>query len=102
MYFWRENRIQIDENHTFWNSGADHVKLDGKFVDLCLWTPNLQFRDLNAIENVRPSPSSSNSPPIQVILGLRGIIQVILRNVHLTVSCYMDFNGYPFDQQVRN
>ena len=102
VYFWEDSRIHIDDNHTFWNAHVDHLALDGEFVERCLWTPGLQFKDLNELSIVRPTPASSNRPPLKVVLGSTGIIQIILRNVQLTVSCYMDFDSYPFDQQVLN
>ena len=100
IYSWRDDRVHIDQNHTFWENQADALNLHGEFVDRCLWTPGLQFKGLNKVEIVRLTPSSSNGSPVKVLLGVNGSIQVVSTNVHITVSCYMDFDGYPFDQQV--
>jgi hypothetical protein len=101
LYFWKDHRIIINREHNFWQGEVETLNLDGEFVERCLWTPGLQFKDLNNLDIIRPTPTSSNASPVQVVLKVDGTIQVILRNVHITVSCYMDFNGYPFDQQVK-
>ena len=101
MYWWKDNRIHIDLEHNFWQDDVKMLKLDGEFVERCLWTPGLLFKDLNDLDIIRPTPTSANGSPVQVVLYVTGAIEVTLRNVHITVSCYMDFNGYPFDQQVQ-
>ena len=100
LYSWKDNRVNITLEHNFWKGGVESLNLDGEFVKRCLWTPGLQFKDLNDLDIIRPTPTSSNGSPVQVVLEANGYIHVVLRNVHITVSCYMDFNWYPFDQQV--
>ena len=100
MYYWNDNRININPDHPYWQDEVENLSLDGEFVERCLWTPGLQFKDLNDLDIIRPTATSSNGSPFKVSLTVNGTVTVILRNVHITVSCYMDFNGYPFDQQV--
>ena len=75
--------------------------MDGGFVERCLWKPDLRFKDLNDLDIIRPTPTSGHGSPITMVLGINGTVTAIMRNVHITVSCYMDFDGYPFDQQVQ-
>ena len=57
-------------------------------------------KNLNKISTVKPSPTSSNGSPFKVLLHKSGMIQVELRNLQITVPCTMEFDDYPFDQQV--
>ena len=101
MYYWKDSRIKIDEDHPFWSNGVDIFALDGAFVENCIWIPNFQFKDLIEISAARPTPASPNGSPIKVLLGRTGVLQVVLSHVDMTLSCYMVFDDYPFDQQVR-
>ena len=77
------------------------IQLNGDFVEDCLWTPKLEFKNLNKIQSVKPSPTSSNGSPFKVLLHKLGNVQVELRNFQITIPCNMEFADYPFDQQVK-
>ena len=100
MYYWNDNRINVNPDHPYWQEEVDNLSLDGAFVERCLWTPGLQFKDLNDLDVIRPTPTTSNGSPFKFAITPNGAVKVTLRNVHVTVSCYMDFDEYPFDQQV--
>ena len=101
IYFWKDTRINLTNNHPFWSTNISNViQLNGDFVEDCLWTPNLEFKNLNKIQSVKPSPTSSNGSPFKVLLHKLGNVQVELRNFQITIPCNMEFADYPFDQQV--
>ena len=103
IYFWKDERINFTNEHPFWSGNKSNViKLNGDFVENCLWTPKLDFKHLTKISAVKPTPSSSNGSPFKVLLHKLGIVQVELRNFQITVPCNMEFADYPFDQQVTN
>ena len=100
-YKWKDDRIKINNSHTYWSNNVSHLGLNGEFVERCLWTPGMQFKDLIEIETTRTTALSSEGSPVKVRLFRSGEISVFLQNLQITVSCSMDFDGYPFDQQVK-
>lgn len=100
IQFWQDDRIRINKSHSFWSNELDVINLSGEFVEDCLWTPKLHIKNLNHISVIKPTPTSSNGSPMKVLLGKSGTVQVESRHLQITVSCYMDFSEYPFDQQV--
>ena len=100
IYFWEDERIKIDEGHSFWSNDVNLLSLDGDFVKDCLWMPNLQVKHLHSLSVIKPTPTSMNGSPFKVLLAKNGVVQVEYRNVQMTVSCSMEFDKYPFDQQV--
>ena len=71
MYYWNDNRININPDHPYWQDEVDNLSLDGGFVERCLWTPVLQFKDLNDLDVIRPTPTSSNGSPLPLNLQSR-------------------------------
>ena len=102
IHIWRDDRIVLDEEHHFWNNKTNIINLNGKFIEDCLWTPNLETKNLNKMFAVKPTPTSSNGSPFKTVLSKSGTIQVESRNIQISVPCQMRFSDYPFDQQVRS
>ena len=100
VYFWRDNRVIIDDGHSFWRNRSSIINLKDDFAEDCLWTPNLEIKDLRSISVIKPTPSSANGSPFKTILSKLGTLYVESRNLHITVPCAMEFADYPFDQQV--
>ena len=100
IYYWKDDRILIDTEHPFWSNQTNIINLDGDFVNDCLWKPNLEIKNLNQISAVKPTSKSSNGSPFKFILTRLGTVQVQSRNFRIRVSCGMEFQDFPFDQQV--
>ena len=93
IHFWKDNRIKINEDHSFWSNDDNINKLHKDFVEDCLWTPDLEVKNAQEISVGKPTP-------FKILLKKQGVVHVESRNIHMTVPCVMDFGGYPFDQQV--
>ena len=100
IHFWKDNRINVDEGHAYWSNSSSIINLNCGFVDDCLWTPDLGFKNLNKISVTKPTSKSSNGSPFKMLLNKFGTIYMESRNLLITVPCNMDFSEYPFDQQV--
>ena len=100
QYEWADARIVINQNHSYWKSGKDSIKLEGEFVEKCLWTPHLHYINVHHIDVFQPTPTSVLGSPIEYYLEKTGTVCVFMRNVKLTVSCGLDFDKYPFERQV--
>ena len=46
-YYWKEPRIIVHQNHSFWKAGKSSLKLNGNFIENCLWTPDLKFTNVH-------------------------------------------------------
>ena len=96
MYSWKDPRIEVNTSHPYWkgrgNERRKSVRLNGKFVEECLWTPQVQFfgnlvdvLDLlrggghlaPVIHGFKNGRSQIHHPGVPVF---HGILQGILRN----------------------
>ena len=48
MHLWNDPRIKVNVSHEYWrgrnNQERKSIRINGDFVEECLWTPKLQFR----------------------------------------------------------
>ena len=102
LLIWYDPGIVVNSSHPFWNSGKMYLKLDGKFVQNCMWNPDIYFVSVGNIESYSPSPTIKVGSPHNVFVNEFGIITSWLQVSKLTLSCGMDFSYYPFDKQVKS
>ena len=103
-YSWKEPRITINQGHAFWSNGNyDNditLKLSGKYVEQCLWTPDLVFINTRHVDVFNPTPTKVDGSPNRYTLDQEGNVYVWMRDAEVTVSCTLNFAKYPFDKQV--
>ena len=103
-YSWKEPRITINQGHAFWSNGNDDnditLKLSGKYVEQCLWTPDLVFINTRHVDVFNPTPTKVDGSPNRYSLDQDGNVYVWMRDAEVTVSCTLNFAKYPFDKQV--
>ena len=100
MLQWKEPRITLNESHPFWSMENPIMTLQGKFVQDCLWTPNMYFISVDKISFHNPTPTQAIGSPISYHLNYTRSITSWFHISKLTLSCGMDFFWYPFDSQV--
>ena len=100
MLQWKEPRITLNESHPFWSMENPIMTLQGKFVQDCLWTPNMYFISVDKISFHNPTPTQAIGSPISYHLNYTRSITSWFHISKLTLSCGMDFSWYPFDLQV--
>ena len=102
-YSWKEPRITINQGHAFWSNGNDDnnitLKLSGKYVEQCLWTPDLVFINTRHVDVFNPTPTKVDGSPNRYSLDQEGNVYVWMRDAEVTVSCTLNFAKYPFDNQ---
>ena len=102
LLIWYDPGIIVNSTHPFWSSGKMYLKLDGEFVQNCIWNPDIYFVSVDNIESYSPSPTAKIASPQHVFLNEFGIITSWLQVSKLTLSCGMEFTYYPFDKQVHD
>ena len=100
MLQWKEPRIKLNESHSFWMMENPIMALQGKFVEDCLWTPNMYYISVDKISFHNPTPTQAIGSPISFHLNYTRSITSWFHISKLTLSCGMDFSWYPFDLQV--
>ena len=100
LLIWYDPGIIVNSSDPFWSSGKMYLKLDGKFVQNCIWDPDIYFVSVDNIESYSPSPTAKVASPQHIFLNEFGIITSWLQVSKLTLSCGMEFTYYPFDKQV--
>ena len=99
---WTDSRVTINKSHAVWYGiNSSRIRLDSNFVEKCLWMPKLQYMFVKEMASWKLSPTNVKDSPIEVYLQADGVIIMISYNILLTVTCSMNFDAYPFDQQVR-
>ena len=102
-YSWKEPRITINQSHAFWSNSNDDnnitLKLSGKYVEQCLWTPDLVFINTRHVDVFNPTPTKVDGSPNRYSLDQEGNVYVWMRDAEVTVSCTLNFAKYPFDKQ---
>ena len=104
MYLWNDPRIKVNSSHEYWK-GHDaeirkSIRLSGDFVDNCLWTPKLQFRGTVGMSLSNPHSTSTHHSSFQTYLLSDSTIKISSFNMKLSISCNLNFDNYPFDEQV--
>ena len=100
MLQWKEPRITLNESHPFWLMENPIMTLKGKFVEDCLWTPNMYYISADKISFHNPTPTQAVGSPVSYHLNYTRSITSWFHISKLTLSCGMDFSWYPFDLQV--
>ena len=101
-YYWTDLGIVQNNSHPFWiDQKQEKVKLDGAYIEECMWTPKFRYVGVGKISSWMPSPTQPTGPPYEIYLTRAGIIEMVAYTFHLTLSCLMDFTYYPFDSQVK-
>ena len=102
-YSWKEPRLTINQSHSFWSNGNNknhiNLKLNGKYVEQCLWTPDLVFINTRHVDVFNPTPTKVDGSPNRYSLDDEGNVYVWMRDAEVTVSCTLNFAKYPFDKQ---
>ena len=97
---WKEPRITINKNHSYWELKHPTLKLRGKFVEDCLWTPSLYYTGVDEISSFSPTPTKNKGSPFKYYLKNNGELVMWMQVSTLGLSCAMKFVWYPFDIQV--
>ena len=104
MYLWKDPRIRINMTHRYWmgwvNEKRKSIRLSGDFVEECLWTPKLQFRGTVGMSLSNPHSTSTSHLGFQTYLLSDSTIKISSFNMKLSISCNLNFDKYPFDEQV--
>ena len=104
MYTWNDPRIKVNISHPYWkgrrNQTRNSVRLNGDFVDECLWTPKLQFLGTVKMSLWNPHSTSTTDGKFQTYLRSDSTVKISSFNMKLTIACNMNFDRYPFDIQV--
>ena len=104
MYLWNDPRIKVNISHEYWrgrnNQERKSIRLNGDFVEDCLWTPKLQFRGTVGISLSNPHSTSTSHTNFQAYLLSDSTIKISSFNMKLSISCNLNFDKYPFDEQV--
>ena len=103
-YQWEDPRIRVNKTHPYWkgknNEMRHSIRLCGHFVEECLWTPTLQFLGTVEMSSWNPQSTSTSNPRLQSYLNSDSTLVVSSMHMKLTIACNMNFDKYPFDQQV--
>ena len=99
---WEEERLTINKNNSFWKAHKSNLRLMGKFVEECMWTPQMKFLNVYEMKNYNPTPTSEKGSPLEFYLLKNKTIWSYLSHSKLTFSCGMDFSNFPFDIQVKS
>ena len=91
---WADERLDINTNNSFWMANKSYAMITGKFVDECMWTPQMMFL------NVIPTPKSAKESALSFYLTRNGTVMAHRKYSRLTFSCGMEFSNFPFDIQV--
>ena len=96
----------MNKTHPYWTFQNDslyqgYMRLDGTFVEKCLWMPKPHILGARKLLIYRPLPTSLVGDPMDVYLERDGGIEFVTYELQITLSCLMDFRKYPFDEQVR-
>ena len=78
------------------------MKLQGKFVEDCLWTPTMYYAGVDEITSYSPTPTRKIGSPFSYYLNNTGELISWMHVSKLSLSCGMDFSLYPFDIQVNH
>ena len=112
-YSWEEPRIHVNRTHHYWrgnsngkcssNGGRERgkctIRLSGRFVEHCLWTPKLSF--LGAVEDSFATSTSDMEPYLNSGRGHHPPMIVLSSlQMKITITCNMRFENFPFDSQV--
>ena len=98
--FWKEPRITINRSHPYWEMKHPMMKLQGRFVEDCLWTPSMYYTGVDEINSFSPTPTKNKGSPFKYHLKDTGELMAWMLVSKLSLSCAMDFAWYPFDIQV--
>ena len=100
---WTDSRITLNESHSFWRTKINTIwwlKLPGKFVDDCLWTPESYYHRITDFSTFNPTSTKETGSPFEHYLNHPGELISWMRESKFTLSCSMDFDFYPMDNQV--
>ena len=100
---WKDPRIRVNKTHPYWKGNTSQVKkirLNGDFVDECLWTPKLKFIGTLEMSLWNPHSTSTSTSKLQTYLKSDSFVRISSIDMKLTISCNMKFGNYPFDRQV--
>ena len=96
---WTDTRITVNKNNSLWAT-APWVKLKGKFVEDCIWSPKIYYVGITDFSTFNPTPTRPTGSPYEYFFNKTGELQLWMHESLFTVSCSMDFTWYPVDTQV--
>ena len=99
---WKDSRITVNKSHSLWKSGEQWMRLKGKFIEDCLWTPKVYYHGISDFSTFNPTPTMKTGSPFEYFLNSTGEIVMWLHESKFSLSCSMDFTWYPVDNQVYN
>ena len=101
VLIWNDSRIIVNKSHRFWKDGETYLTLTGKFVEDCIWTPNIFYNGVSDFSTFHPTPTMKTGSPFQYFVKNTGEITMWMHESKFSLSCSMDFTWYPLDNQVK-
>ena len=101
---WKDQRLIIDPNHSFWKSeNSESIPgaiITERFVEECLWTPQMTFLNVLPTAGENFGSNSEKSSFTTFYVSKHQELTSLKRHGRLTFSCPMWFSNFPFDTQV--
>ena len=92
----------MNKSHPLWKASS-WIKLKGKFVEDCIWSPKIYYHGISDFSTFNPTPTMPTGSPYEYFFyqtGEQGLLSLWMHESKFTVSCSMDFTWYPVDNQV--